>query len=139
MELNEAACISDTPVGAGLPSVLALAFLGDARHSLHVRKMLVMRGITKSGQLSTEAQRYVSAEAQAKMWGGIKGLMRDCELGVYRRAYNSKHLNKPKRAAGSDYRSATGFEAVVGMLLWLGEEERLNMILDAACAVIDKE
>ena len=37
----------DKVIGASLPSVGALAYLGDARHSLAVRLMLVERGISK--------------------------------------------------------------------------------------------
>ena len=52
--------------GTDLPSVMALAYLGDARHSLYIRRMLVGRGLSKSGDLNTEALRYVTAEAQAE-------------------------------------------------------------------------
>ena len=53
--------------GASLPSVAALSYLGDARHALYVRRMLVTRGLTKSGDLNREALRFVTAEAQADM------------------------------------------------------------------------
>ena len=116
--------------GAKLPTVAALSYLGDARHSLYVRRMLVARGISKSGDLNREAQQYVTAEAQAKMYEKIMGELTEAENDVFRRASNSTHLNKPKRASGKDYRFATGFEAVIGMLTWLGEEERLQYLLD---------
>ena len=57
----------DCTVGGSLPTVMALAYLGDARHSLYVREKLVREGICKSGELNSAAQRYVTAEAQAKM------------------------------------------------------------------------
>ena len=60
------------------------------------------------------------------------GIVELYEREVFRRAANSGHLNKPKRASGADYRTATGFEAVIGMLLWMKDEERLNMLLDEA-------
>jgi len=118
--------------GARLPTVAALSYLGDARHSLYVREKLVREGICKSGELNSAAQRYVTAEAQAKMAHRIMPLLLEDELAVYKRAANSGHLNKPKRASARDYRAATGFEAVVGMLHYLGDEERLYMLLDKA-------
>ncbi|MBE6644770.1 MAG: Mini-ribonuclease 3 [Ruminococcaceae bacterium] len=116
--------------GADLPSVAALSYLGDARHSLFVRRMLVLRGLTKSADLNREALRYVTAEAQAKMYEKIADLLLPEEVDVFRRASNSTHLNKPKHASGKDYRYATGFEAVVGMLEWLGDTERLEFLLE---------
>ena len=119
-------------IGARLPSVAALSYLGDARHSLYVRHMLVLRGISKSGELNRLSLSYVTAEAQAKMYEKIEGLLLEDEREVFRRAFNSTHLNKPKRASGKDYRVATGFEAVIGMLYWIGDAERLQMLLDEA-------
>ena len=119
-------------IGASLPTTAALAYLGDARHSLFVRRMLVERGLCKSGELNDASLKYVTAEAQAKMMRRIEPLLLDDELDVYRRASNSSHLNRPKRASGADYRAATGFEAVIGMLEWIGDEERLEMLLSEA-------
>ena len=115
--------------GAVLPSVAALSYIGDARHSLFVRRMLVKRGITKSGELNAAALAYVTAEAQAEAYLVIEPQLTDSERDVFRRAFNSTHLNKPKRAHGKDYRTATGFEAVIGMLDWLGDEERIEALL----------
>lgn len=121
-------------VGTSLPSVAALSYLGDARHSLYVRKMLVARGMSKSADLNKAALEYVTAEAQAEMLRRIEGHLLDDEREVFRRAANSTHLNKPKHAKISDYRYATGFEAVIGMLEWIGDEERLTQLLDIAHA-----
>ncbi len=118
--------------GADLPTVAALSYLGDARHSLFVRRMLVERGICKSGELNEAALSYVTAEAQAKMMRRIEPMLLDDERDVYRRAQNSGHLNRPRHASAADYRAATGFEAVIGMLEWIGDEERLDILLHAA-------
>lgn len=118
--------------GGELPSVLALAFIGDARHSLYVRRMLVERGISKSGELNELSLGYVTAQAQAEAFGRIEHLLLDDEREVFRRAYNSTHLNKPRRASGKDYRTATGFEAVIGMLEYIKDEERIVQLLRAA-------
>ena len=119
-------------IGTALPSVAALSYLGDARHSLYVREMLVKRGISKSGELNKLSLGYVTAEAQAGMYRKIEPHLADDERDVFRRASNSTHLNRPKHASITDYRYATGFEAVIGMLHFIGDEARLKELLDIA-------
>lgn len=122
----------DSVIGASLPTTAALAYLGDARHALFVRRMLVERGICKSGELNEASLSYVTAEAQAEMMRKIEPLLLDDERDLYKRAANSGHLNRPKHASAADYRAATGFEAVIGMLEWIGDEDRLDLLLSAA-------
>ena len=119
-------------IGAALPTTAALAYLGDARHALYVRRMLVERGICKSGELNSASLSYVTAEAQAAMMRKIEPLLLDDERDLFSRAQNSGHLNTPKHASSADYRAATGFEAVIGMLEWIGDNERLEMLLSVA-------
>lgn len=118
--------------GASLPSPMALAYLGDARHALFVREMLVSEGLSKSGDLNREALRYVTAEAQARMARFLEPRLLEDERDIFRRAANSGHLNRPKHASVADYRHATGFEAVVGMLHYIGDEERLLQLMTDA-------
>ena len=119
-------------LGASLPSVMALAYLGDARHSLYVRRMLVGQGISKSGELNERSLAFVTAKSQAEAMRKIEAMLLEDELEVYKRAANSGHLNRPKNASAADYRAATGFEAVIGMLHWIGDEERIEELLSAA-------
>ena len=115
-----------------LPAPLALAYVGDAAHSLYIRKKLVERGIVKSGELNALSLDYVTAEKQAEAYERIAGEFTELECDMFRSAFNSSHLNKPKRASGKAYRSATGFEAVIGMLVWLGREERFVELMEIA-------
>jgi ribonuclease-3 family protein len=115
-----------------LPSVLALAYLGDARHTLYVRHRLVLRGISKSAELNRESLKYVTAGSQARLYETLEPLFTEEERDVFRRAFNSTHLNKPKHTSGKDYRTATGIEAVIGMLCFLGRDDRLGFLLDTA-------
>lgn len=119
-------------IGARLPSVMALAYLGDARHSLYIRRMLVEKGMSKSGDLNEAALRYVTAESQAEVMRGILDMLLPDEHDVYKRAANSGHLNRPRHSSAADYRAATGFEAVIGMLYYIGDEERIEELLSYA-------
>lgn len=125
-------------LGADLPSSMALAYLGDARHSLYIRRMLVAKGISKSGELNARSLDFVTAKSQAEAMRKIENLLLEDEMEVYKRASNSGHLNKPKNASAADYRAATGFEAVIGMLTWIGDEERVEQLLASAYAENEK-
>ncbi len=116
-------------LGSSLPSVMALAYLGDSRHSLYIRRMLVKRGLSKSGELNEAALGYVTAQAQAAVMRKILDRLLPDECEVYKRASNSGHLNRPRHTSMADYRAATGFEAVIGMLCYIGDEERIEELL----------
>jgi ribonuclease-3 family protein len=94
--------------------------------------MLLEKNIRKPKELNLLALEYVTAEAQARAYGKIAELLTECEADVFKRAYNSTHLNKPKHASGKEYRIATGFEAVIGMLEWMGNDGRITELLTAA-------
>ncbi len=115
--------------GADLPSALSLAYLGDAFYSLYIRKILIEKGCEKSGELNAQSLRYVTAERQACVMRHIEPLLLEDEREVFRRAMNSKHLNRPKHTSIADYRYATGFEAVLGMLYWIQDTDRMNELL----------
>lgn len=127
----------DRVIGALLPSTQALAYLGDAAYSLYVRRMLVAKGLSKAKDLNRETLKYVTAEAQAAMYRRIEHMLLDDEREVFKRAANSTHLNRPKHASVTDYRYATGFEALIGMLVWIKDDERIEELLDAAHKEID--
>lgn len=120
--------------GSQLPSPMALSYLGDGVHALLVREMLVGRGLSGSGELNEAARAYVTAEAQAVQARRVLPHLTESETDVYRRAHNSGHLNRPKRASAADYRAATGWEAVLGALWHRGETDRIRALFALATA-----
>ena len=123
-------------IQAALPSVGALAYLGDAVHSLCVRRMLVGRGISRAEDLNRAALDYVTAESQAKVYRALLPMLAEDEQDVARRALNSSHLRRPRHASVADYRAATALEAVLGMLDYLGDVERISELFSAAESVL---
>ena len=101
--------------------------------------MLVAKGLSKAKDLNRETLKYVTAEAQAAMYRRIENMLLDDEREVFKRAANSTHLNRPKHASVTDYRYATGFEALIGMLVWIKDDERIEELLDAAHKEIDDD
>ena len=116
--------------GTDLPSVMALAYLGDAVFELYVREALVRRGLSKSKDLNAAALTYVAAPKQAMIAERLQPLLTEEEADVYRRAGNH-HLKRPHGATGAEYRAATGLEAVLGMLHFLGRADRIHTLLSA--------
>ncbi len=119
-------------VGANLPSGAALAYLGDAWYSLYVRRLLIGQGIEKPGELNERALSFVTAKKQAARVRRLLPLLTEAESGVFRRAANASHPHRPKGATAADYRYATGFEALIGMLFYLKDEERLLYLMEEA-------
>jgi ribonuclease-3 family protein len=120
----------DKILAKDLPSPLALAYVGDAYYSLYIRKKLVSAGFEKSGKLNELSKAYVTCEAQSMLMQRILPHLSEDEYNVYKRAFNSQHLSKPKRASVIDYRHATGFEALCGMLCLIGDEERFLYLVE---------
>ena len=119
-------------IGANLPSGAALAYLGDAWYSLYVRRRLIEAGIEKAGELNEAALSFVTAKKQAERMRRILPLLSEDEAGVFRRAANASHPHRPKGATAADYRYATGFEALLGMLFYVKDEERLLYLMEEA-------
>lgn len=113
-------------------STEALAYLGDCVIELKVRELLVCRGISGSGNLNRESLSFVKATAQAKAMQNILPLLTEEETAVYKRGRNMSGGNVPKSATMSEYRSATGMEALFGYLHLLGKTERIDQLFSAA-------
>jgi len=109
---------------------VVLAFVGDAVYSLFVRERLTFTSDFKTGQLNRLATQEVKATAQAEFVKEIINVLTDEELAVFKRARNAKKTTKAKHASISEYNDATGFEAVLGYLYLVGDNDRLNFLLN---------
>ena len=115
---------------AKMLSPLSLAFVGDAVYTLYARSKVIQHSDAKNGALHTEATKLVKASGQAEMADAILDLLNEEEMGVYKRARNSKTHSVAKNASIGDYKKATGFEALVGFLYITGQQERLKFLLN---------
>ena len=116
-----------SPHEAGQYSAAALAYLGDAVMEVLVRTMLVRRGVGNAGQLSALSLEYVRATAQSRGLEGILPHLTEEELAVYHRGRNAAGAH-PKSASVTEYRRATGLEALVGYLYLCGAHDRLDTL-----------
>lgn len=106
-------------------SPLTLAYLGDAVFELVVRTVLVERKNTQPEKLHKAATKIVKAETQALMAEALKEHLTEEELAVYKRGRNAKAVTRAKNATMSEYRRATGFEALMGWLYLKDETARM--------------
>ncbi len=113
-------------------STAALAYLGDSVLEVCVREMLVVRGLSSSRSLNREALEYVKASKQAEAMKNIANLLTDEENAIFHRGRNMGHTNIPKSATVSEYRNATGMEALFGYLYLLKREERIKELFNLA-------
>lgn len=108
-------------------SPLTLAYIGDAIYELVIRTILVEKGNTQVNKLHNRASKLVKASAQSAMAECLKPYLTEEETSVYKRGRNAKSYTMAKNASMSDYRRATGFEALMGYLYL---EERWERMLE---------
>lgn len=116
----------------GLPDVdvktyspLVLAYIGDGIYELIIRTILVDQGNRQANALHKKASGYVKASAQAAMILAIREELTEEEHRAYKRGRNAKAFSTAKNATMSDYRQATGFEALMGYLYLTDQMKRL--------------
>lgn len=97
-------------------SPLTLAYIGDSIYDLVIRTLLVKHGNAQPNKLHKRASAMVKASAQAKMIESLLPELTEEETAVYKRGRNAKSYTMAKNATMSDYRKATGFEALMGYL-----------------------
>lgn len=110
-------------------SPLTLAYIGDAIFELVVRTVLVERKNTQAEKLHKAATKIVKAETQALMIEALKDELTEEEMAVYKRGRNAKAVTRAKNATMSEYRRATGFEALMGYLYLKGDMERMIKLI----------
>ena len=106
-------------------SPLTLAYIGDGIYELIIRTILVEKGNTQVNKLHQRASRLVKASAQSQMIQTLTPHLTEEELSVFRRGRNAKSFTMAKNATMSDYRLATGFEALMGYLYLTEQWERM--------------
>ncbi len=112
---------------------LVLAYIGDSVYEVYVRTRIVSEhSDMPAGKLHKESIKHVSAKAQANSILSIESILDEDELAIYKRGRNAKSSTVPKNADITQYRQATGFEALVGYLYLSGRKERLSVIMKAA-------
>lgn len=97
-------------------SPLVLAYIGDAVYELIIRSVLVSMGNRPVNKLNKDATSLVKAGAQSEIVKLISDKLSEEEYTVFKRGRNSSPHTMAKNASMTDYKYATGFEALIGFL-----------------------
>ncbi len=120
-------------------SPLALAYIGDAVHTMYIRSRILETGDKKVNELHKLCSFFVKANAQSRVILKLLSELTKEEEAVYKRGRNAKSYTVPKNADVTDYRHATGFEALIGYLYLSKDVERLEYLLDRSYEIIKTE
>lgn len=105
---------------------LQLALIGDAVYEVFVRTYILDNNKELSAhKIHVETVHYVKAQGQSDIVKRIEEMLNEEEFYIFKRGRNTKSATVPKNANVRDYRSATGFEALVGYLYLTNQMERL--------------
>lgn len=113
-------------------SPLTLAYIGDAVFEIIVRTIIVEKGQRAANTLHKHTTKVVCAQAQAKMIEAVHDRLSEEEKDIYRRGRNTKTNSSAKNASLSDYKKATGFEALCGYLFLKNDTARVMRIVREA-------
>lgn len=128
--------VKDTDIRTYSP--LALAYIGDGIFDLVIRSVVVGRGNTGANELHRRTSRIVRAQTQARLIESVLPQLTDEEKDVYRRGRNAHSATMAKNASMSDYRKATGLEALLGYLYLTDQLERILALVREGLVLINE-
>ena len=113
-------------------SPLTLAYIGDGIFDIVIRSVVVAKGNSRANDLHKRTSKIVKAHTQALMIEALEGELTEEEADIYRRGRNAKSGTMAKNASMSDYRKATGSEALMGYLYLTDQTARLVELIKLA-------
>lgn len=132
MEENVIQLVSYLKKELGLPhtdmktySPLTLAFIGDGAYDLIIRTMIVEGGNAPVNKIHKRVSNLVKASGQVAMFRAIEQELTQEETTIFKRGRNAKSFTSAKNASITDYRIATGLEALMGYLYLTDNMKRM--------------
>ena len=121
--MNELFQMEEVDIRAYSP--LTLAYIGDSIYDLVIKSLVVNQGNKQVNKLHQETSKLVQAAAQSLMMRTIQAHLTEEEHAVYKRGRNAKSVSPAKNQSITDYRRATGFEALLGYLYLKKDYKRM--------------
>lgn len=135
--MKEALHLKQVDVDSCAP--LVLAYIGDCVFDLIIKNMVISFGNKHVHQLHEETSSYVQASTQSLMMRTMQQHLTEEEHAVYRRGRNTKSVSPAKNQSITDYRRATGFEALLGFLYLKKEYARLMQLVKIGLDSLEKK
>lgn len=119
-------------------SPLTLAYIGDSVYDVIIKTMVISQGNKQVKKLHQETSHLVQASAQSEMMRVLQELLTEEEHGVYKRGRNAKSVSPAKNQSVTDYRRATGFEALIGWLYLKSDWRRIMELVKIGLEHLEK-
>ena len=119
-------------------SPLTLAYIGDSIYDLIIKSLVVNEGNRQVQKLHKETSMRVQASAQSKMMRAIQEHLTEEEHAVFKRGRNAKSVSPAKNQSITDYRRATGFEALMRYLYLKKEWKRMLELVKIGLESMDE-
>lgn len=112
-------------------SPITLAFLGDAYFTFYIRNKIISNNAKQTANfMHKTANSFCNAKTQSLLLDKLLEYLDEEELDLVRRTRNHKTHKAPQSASIEEYKKATCFEALIGYWHLLGEEERIEEMLE---------
>lgn len=116
-----------------MASPLTLAYIGDAIWEIYVRSRTIEeRPDMPVNKLNRIVVGFVKAHGQCTALEGLMDDLTEDEIHAFKRGRNANSHTVAKNASLSDYRHATGFEALLGYVYMSKDADRLNELMEKA-------
>lgn len=120
-------------------SPLTLAYIGDGIYEIVIRTIIVDEANRQVNKIHKAASGLVKAGTQAKMIHLIMDDLTEEEVQIFKRGRNAKAVTRAKNASMSEYRRATGFEALMGWLYLSAQSDRMMDLIMLALKRFEME
>lgn len=134
-KIKEVFAVEETDIRSYSP--LTFAYVGDAVYDLIIRTVVVERANRSASALHKKTSSIVKARTQSDMIEAVMPHLTEEEREIYKRGRNAKPHTMAKNASVSDYRRATGFEALIGYLYLTGSFDRILLLVKEGLAALD--
>ena len=119
-------------------SPLTLAYIGDSVYDLVIKTMVISEGNKQVKKMHQETSHLVQASAQSEIMRELQPLLTEEEHAVYKRGRNAKSVSPAKNQSLTDYRRATGYEALIGWLYLKNNWERIMELIKVGLEHLEK-
>ncbi len=120
-------------------SPLTLAYIGDSVYDLIIKSLVINGGNKQVNKLHQETSRLVQASTQSLMMRTMQEHLTEEERAVYKRGRNAKSVSPAKNQSITDYRRATGFEALLGYLYLQKDLKRMLDLVKIGLDSLERE
>ncbi len=126
-----------TPMDARQIAPLMLAYIGDAVIELRVRRRVLTHGCYRMNAVNQKVVAYVRASAQAAAYHMLEDITSEEDMAIAKRGRNAKSRHTRKNADMTEYKLATGFEAIIGYYELTVQTEKLEQAMDCLYRVVE--